>query len=71
MYSLSGEEKMMMQKDASSKDIPIRAARYVRMSTDHQQYSIDNQSAAIDAYAQEHYMEIVRTYSDAGKTGLT
>jgi len=41
------------------------------MSTDHQQYSIENQFEAIDTYAQEHHMEIVRTYSDAGKTGLT
>ena len=61
----------MMRRDASSKDSPIRAARYARISTDHQEYSIDNQSAAIDTYAKEHYMEIVRTYSDAGKTGLT
>src|SRR4029450_6637375 len=62
---------MIKRKETSTENGPIRAARYVRMSTDHQQYSIDNQSAAIDTYAQEHHMEIVRTYSDAGKTGLT
>src|SRR5579863_6148817 len=50
---------------------PIRAAQYVRMSTEHQQYSIDNQSEAISRYAQEHQMELVRTYVDVGKSGLT
>ena len=50
---------------------PVRAAQYVRMSTEHQQYSIDNQSVAIKAYAKTHNMEIVRTYADAGKSGLT
>lgn len=41
------------------------------MSTEHQQYSIDNQSEEISAYAKRHSMEIVRTYADAGKSGLT
>jgi DNA invertase Pin-like site-specific DNA recombinase len=46
------------------------AAQYVRMSTDHQKYSIQNQSAAIEAYAHLNGMTIVRTYSDEGKSGL-
>ena len=54
-----------------SKNGPIRAAQYVRMSTEHQQYSIDNQSEAISLYAREHEMEVVKTYADAGKSGLT
>ena len=33
---------------------PIPAAQYVRMSTDLQQYSIENQKAAIQQYAQQH-----------------
>src|SRR5580698_9339402 len=49
----------------------ILAAKYVRMSTEHQQYSIDNQADAISRYAREHNMEIVRTYVDSGKSGLT
>jgi DNA invertase Pin-like site-specific DNA recombinase len=53
-----------------STDAPIQAAQYVRMSTEHQQYSIDNQSAAISVYARTHGMEIVKTYSDAGKSDL-
>lgn len=48
----------------------IRAAEYVRMSTDHQRYSIDNQSNAIRSYADRRGMEIVRTYTDAGRSGL-
>src|ERR1051326_165392 len=53
----------------SSNKNPIPAAQYVRMSTEHQQYSIDNQSEVIRAYARSHQMEIVRTYIDAGKSG--
>jgi DNA invertase Pin-like site-specific DNA recombinase len=49
----------------------IRAAEYVRMSTDHQQYSTANQSDAIRVYATERGMEIVRTYADEGKSGLS
>jgi DNA invertase Pin-like site-specific DNA recombinase len=49
---------------------PLRVARYVRMSTEHQQYSTENQSVAIDEYAKARNMEIVRTYADHGKSGL-
>ena len=48
----------------------IRAAEYVRMSTEHQKYSIGNQGDAIRVYAERRHMEVVRTYSDAGKSGL-
>ena len=48
----------------------VRAAQYVRMSTEHQKYSTENQSDAIREYAERHGMEIVRTYSDVGKSGL-
>jgi DNA invertase Pin-like site-specific DNA recombinase len=40
------------------------------MSTEHQQYSTENQSDAIKRYAAAHEMEIVRTYEDSGKSGL-
>lgn len=46
------------------------AAQYVRMSTDHQRYSIENQAAAIATYAQVRGLEIVRTYRDDGESGL-
>ena len=46
------------------------AAQYVRMSTDHQQYSFQNQAAVIQEYAKCHDFEIVRTYSDEAKSGV-
>lgn len=51
--------------------VPIRAAQYVRMSTEHQQYSTLNQMDRLRAYAGEHAIEIVRTYADEGKSGLS
>ena len=48
----------------------MRAAEYVRVSTDLQQYSIDNQQAAIAEYAAQHNFEIVRTYADSARSGL-
>ncbi|MER9602783.1 recombinase family protein [Mesorhizobium sp. M0243] len=49
----------------------IPAAQYLRMSTEHQRYSLDNQSAGIAAYAKSRGYEIVETYKDAGRSGLT
>lgn len=48
----------------------IPVAQYLRMSNEHQQYSLENQGAAIQKYAQERNFQIVRTYSDAAKSGL-
>jgi DNA invertase Pin-like site-specific DNA recombinase len=55
---------------SSSSSLPIRAAEYLRMSTEHQQYSINNQGAAIREYADTHGFTIVRTYEDPGCSGL-
>lgn len=52
----------------TSKD--LRAAQYLRMSTDAQKYSIENQAAAIAAYAVRRKIKVVRTYQDAGRSGL-
>jgi DNA invertase Pin-like site-specific DNA recombinase len=40
------------------------------MSTEHQQYSTNNQMDVIKEYAERRNMEIVTTYSDEGKSGL-
>lgn len=56
--------------DASAPAPRIRAARYVRMSTEHQQYSTENQGDKIREYAERRGLEIVRTYADEGKSGL-
>lgn len=49
----------------------IRAAQYLRMSTDNQRYSIPMQVAAIAAYASSNGFEVVKTYADEGKSGVT
>jgi DNA invertase Pin-like site-specific DNA recombinase len=48
----------------------VPAAQYLRMSTEHQQYSTENQSSAIQRYAESHGFTVVRTYSDSAKSGL-
>lgn len=49
----------------------IPAAQYIRMSTEHQRFSPDNQKTAIAAYALANGFEVVATYQDSGKSGLT
>ena len=48
----------------------VPAAQYVRMSDEAQQYSIENQKAAIQEYAVHHGFVIVKTYADAGRSGV-
>jgi DNA invertase Pin-like site-specific DNA recombinase len=48
-----------------------RAAQYLRVSSDQQRYSLQGQSAEIAAYAERHGYAIVRTYVDAGISGLS
>jgi DNA invertase Pin-like site-specific DNA recombinase len=59
------------KKKEDDPSVLLRAAQYVRMSTEHQQYSIANQSAAIALYAAAHNLGIVRSFVDGGKTGVT
>ena len=64
-----------MQSEESESGKPdqpalFRAAEYVRMSTEHQQYSTENQGDKIREYADRRNIEIVRTYADEGKSGL-
>jgi DNA invertase Pin-like site-specific DNA recombinase len=47
-----------------------RAAMYVRMSTEHQQYSTENQADSIREYADQHNFSIVKTFLDYGKSGV-
>ena len=48
-----------------------RAATYVRMSTEFQQYSIENQSNAIQKYAALRSLLIVKRFVERGRSGLT
>lgn len=56
---------------AGSSSPARRAAQYVRMSTDQQKYSTENQAEALADYARERGMTIVRTYADEGLSGLS
>ena len=56
--------------DGLSPAVRMRAAEYVRMSTEHQQYSTENQGDKIREYAARRGIEIVATYADEGKSGL-
>jgi len=47
-----------------------RAVAYVRMSTDHQKYSTENQLDVIRNYATARGMTTVRVFEDSGRSGL-
>jgi DNA invertase Pin-like site-specific DNA recombinase len=48
----------------------LPAVAYVRMSTEHQQYSTANQFERVKDFAARRGMAIIRTYADEGKSGL-
>jgi DNA invertase Pin-like site-specific DNA recombinase len=51
-------------------DSLIPAAQYLRMSTDHQKFSLESQAAAIQRYAAANGFRVVQTYEHPGKSGL-
>lgn len=53
--------------DQATRD-PVVA--YVRMSTDHQKYSTENQLDVLRRYAEDRGYEIIRVYEDSGRSGL-
>ena len=52
------------------RDDDIPAVAYVRMSTDHQKYSTENQLDVIRKYASDRGLEILRVFEDSGRSGL-
>src|SRR5258708_1607912 len=48
----------------------VPAAQYLRMSTEQQQYSMQNQMAAIGHYAVNTGFDVVQTYSDTARSGV-
>jgi DNA invertase Pin-like site-specific DNA recombinase len=44
--------------------------QYIRMSTEHQQYSPENQRDAIGRYADLLDIDVIQRYSDLGRSGL-
>jgi DNA invertase Pin-like site-specific DNA recombinase len=49
----------------------LPAAQYIRMSTEHQQYSTENQAKVISQYAEQRGYKLIISYADGGKSGLT
>lgn len=65
---------MQNKNDHGQKHAPPdkkKAAMYVRMSTEHQKYSTENQEKQIRDYAEHNNIEIIALYHDDGKSGLT
>ena len=65
---MSGPEQLPLPAAAGGL-IPVAA--YVRMSTEHQQYSTENQLACIKDFATHRGMQIARVFADEGKSGLS
>ena len=53
------------------KNLHLKGAMYIRMSTELQVESPENQKRAIRAYAAEYGIEIIKTYVDPGVSGIT
>ncbi len=66
---MAGGPEQLSLNAATGHRTPVAA--YVRMSTEHQQYSTENQMDRIREYAARRGMEIVRIFADEGKSGLS
>ena len=51
-------------------EMDVPAVAYVRMSTDHQKYSTENQLDVIRKYASDRGLQILRVFEDSGRSGL-
>lgn len=60
-------EKPAESTDTTDATSRSRAAQYVRMSSEHQQNSTENQSDVIRRYAEGRNMKIVETYIETGR----
>ena len=70
MITQSEAVESTTKPDIATERIP--AAQYLRTSRDyHPQYSIENQRLQIAQYAEQHGYEVVKTYIDAGKSGVS
>ena len=61
----------MSHDPESHVDDAIGAAQYLRMSSEDQRYSVENQRNSIADYARQHGFQVVASYVDAGKSGLS
>ena len=70
MHSDDGNTGKVCVNRAGSEASRERAAAYVRMSTEHQQYSTRNQMEVIRSFARQRNWQVVKEYSDEGRSGL-
>ena len=67
---MSGRYAKAPQKGEPPADTDVPAVAYVRMSTDHQKYSTENQLDVIRNYAAARGLTILRVFEDSGRSGL-
>ena len=67
---VAGRWKPHSDKSAMPPELDIPAVAYVRMSTDHQKYSTENQLDVIRHYATARGLSILRIFEDSGRSGL-
>lgn len=67
---MSGRYAKTPQTGATPADTDVPAVAYVRMSTDHQKYSTENQLDVIRNYATARGLTILRVFEDSGRSGL-
>jgi DNA invertase Pin-like site-specific DNA recombinase len=67
---LGGRSTSNSNGDDVPPEVDVPAVAYVRMSTDHQKYSTENQLDVIRSYADARGLKILRVFEDAGRSGL-
>jgi DNA invertase Pin-like site-specific DNA recombinase len=67
---LTGRSATHSEKSDVPPETDVPAVAYVRMSTDHQKYSTQNQLDIIQNYAADRGLQILRVFEDAGRSGL-
>lgn len=67
---MSGRWATNSGKSDGAPEMDVPAVAYVRMSTDHQKYSTENQLDVIRSYAVARGLQILRVFEDSGRSGL-
>src|SRR6267154_6295824 len=67
---LESADRYVTRRFTMPTDVLVPVAQYIRMSNEHQQYSLDNQHVAIQAYADSRGFSVVQTYEDGSRSGV-
>lgn len=67
---MSGRWTTNSDRSDGPPEMDVPAVAYVRMSTDHQKYSTENQLDVIRSYAEARGLKILRVFEDSGRSGL-